>query len=87
MIVGFSTKAWEDYKYWVQNDKQIVKRINLLLEDIKRNPYDSNCIGKPERLKENYSGYFSRRITSEHRLVYKIVDDLIIIAQCRFHYL
>ena len=58
MIVGFSTKAWEDYKYWVQNDKQIVKRINLLLEDIKRNPYDSNGIGKPERLKENYSGYF-----------------------------
>ena len=87
MIVGFSTKAWEDYKYWVQNDKQIVKRINLLLEDIKRNPYDSNGIGKPERLKENCSGYFSRRITSEHRLVYKIVDDLIIIAQCRFHYL
>ena len=75
MIVGFSTKAWEDYKYWVQNDKQIVKRINLLLEDIKRNPYDSNGIGKPERLKENYSGYFSRRITSEHRLVYKIVND------------
>ena len=87
MIVGFSTKAWEDYQYWVQNDKQIVKRINLLLEDIKRNPYDSNGIGKPERLKENYSGYFSRRITSEHRLVYKILDDLIIIAQCRFHYL
>ena len=50
MIVGFSTKAWEDYKYWVQNDKQILKRINILIEDIKRNPYDSNGIGKPERL-------------------------------------
>lgn len=87
MIVGFATKAWEDYQYWVQNDKQIVKRINLLLEDIKRNPNDLNGIGKPERLKENYSGYFSRRITSEHRLVYKIVDDLIIIAQCRFYYI
>lgn len=87
MIVGFSTKAWEDYQYWVQNDKQILKRINLLIEDIKRNPNDSSGIGKSERLKENYSGYFSRRITSEHRLVYKILDDLIIIAQCRFHYL
>ena len=86
MIVGFSTKAWEDYQYWVQNDKQILKRINILIEDIKRNPNDSSGIGKPERLKENYRGYFSRRITSEHRLVYKIVDDLIIIAQCRFHY-
>ena len=78
MIVGFSTKAWEDNKYWVQNDKQIVKRINLLLEDIKRNPYDSNGIGKPERLKENYSGYFSRRITSEHRLVYKILEIFLV---------
>ena len=52
MIVGFSTKAWEDYKYWLQNDKQIVKRINLLIEDIKRNPNDSNGIGKPERLRK-----------------------------------
>ena len=69
MILGFSTKAWEDYKYWVQNDKQIVKRINLLLEDIKRNPYDSNGIGKPERLKENYSGYFSRRISKVFKLI------------------
>lgn len=86
MIVGFATIGWEDYQYWVQNDKKIVKRINLLLEDIKRNPEDSNGIGKPERLKENYQGYFSRRITSEHRLIYKILDDLIIIAQCRFHY-
>ena len=86
MIVGFATKGWEDYQYWVQNDKKIVKRINILLEDIKRSPDDSNGIGKPERLKENYQGYFSRRITSEHRLVYKIFDDLIVIAQCRFHY-
>ncbi len=87
MIVGFATKAWEDYQYWVQNDKQIVKRVNILIEDIKRNPNDSNGIGKPERLKGNYSGYLSRRITSEHRLVYKIEEDLIVIAQCRFHYL
>jgi len=86
MIVGFATRGWEDYQYWIQNDKKILKRINTLLEDIKRNPDNSNGLGKPERLKENYQGYFSRRITSEHRMVYKIIDDLIIIAQCRFHY-
>lgn len=86
MIVGFASKGWEDYQFWADNDKKIVKRINLLLEDIKRNPSDLNGLGKPERLKENFGGYFSRRITSEHRLVYKIIDDLIIVAQCRFHY-
>jgi toxin YoeB len=86
MIIGFADKAWEDYQYWIANDKKIVKRINTLLQDIKRNPSDSDGIGKLERLKENYQGYLSRRITSEHRLVYKIVDDIIIVAQCRFHY-
>jgi len=86
MILGFADKAWEDYIYWTQNDKKILKRINLLLADIKRNPQDAEGIGKPERLKENYSGYISRRITTEHRLVYKVMDDLIIVAQCRFHY-
>lgn len=86
MIMGFSDKGWEDYQYWIDNDKKILKRINTLLKDIKRNPADPNGLGKPERLKENLHGYFSRRITSEHRLVYKIVGDLIVIAQCRFHY-
>lgn len=86
MIIAFADNAWEDYQYWVQNDKKILKRINLLLQDIKRNPEDSDGLGKPERLKENFQGYFSRRITAEHRLVYKIVDELIIVAQCRFHY-
>ncbi|MCB9097543.1 Txe/YoeB family addiction module toxin [Arcobacter cloacae] len=86
MIIAFSNEAWEDYQYWIQNDKNILKRINLLIQDIKRNPTDSNGLGKPERLKENYHGYFSRRVTSEHRLVYKIIDDLIVIAQCRYHY-
>jgi len=86
MIIGFADKGWEDYQYWIHNDKKTVKRIHLLLEDIKRNPTGSNGIGKPERLKENYRGYFSRRITVEHRLVYKIIDDLIVVAQCRFHY-
>jgi toxin YoeB len=86
MIIGFADRGWEDYQHWVQNDKKIVKRINLLLEDIKRNPDDSGGLGKPERLKDNFAGYFSRRITAEHRLVYTIIDDLIVVAQCRYHY-
>jgi len=86
MILGFSSRGWEDYEYWQQNDKQILKRINLLIKDIKRDPNSKDGLGKPEKLKENFNGYYSRRITSEHRLVYKILDDLIIIAQCRFHY-
>ena len=86
MIVGFADNAWEDYLYWQNNDKKILKRINTLLKDIKRNPDDKEGLGKPERLKENLRGYYSRRITSEHRLVYKILDGMIIIAQCRHHY-
>ena len=86
MILGFSSLAWEDYLYWQEHDKKVLKRINLLIKDIKRNPYDKDGLGKPEKLKENFRGYYSRRITSEHRLVYKIVDDLLVIAQCRFHY-
>ncbi len=86
MIIGFSENGWKDYQYWQTTDKNKIKRINILIADIARNPFDSNGLGKPERLKENLTGYFSRRITAEHRLVYKIIDDLIIIAQCRFHY-
>jgi len=86
VILGFSSLAWEDYLYWQEHDKKVLKRINLLIKDIKRNPYDKDGLGKPEKLKENFRGYYSRRITSEHRLVYKIVDDLLVIAQCRFHY-
>lgn len=86
MILRFSDNGWEDYQYWVQNDKKVLQRINLLLQDIKRNPNDSDGLGKPERLKENYQGYFSRRITSEHRLIYKFFEDIIVIAQCRYQY-
>ena len=86
MIIGFATKGWGDYQYWQQNNKKIIKRINTLIKDIQRNPNDKNGLGKPEKLKENFNNYYSRRITSEHRLVYKILDDLVIIAQCRFHY-
>ena len=86
MIIGFADKGWEDYQYWQHIDTKIFKRINLLLKDIKRNPNDKNGIGKPEKLKENFNGYYSRRVTSEHRLVYKLIDNMIIVAQCRFHY-
>ena len=86
MILGFADQGWEDYQFWLHNDKQILKRVNLLIKDIKRNPYDKESLGKPEKLKENFNGYYSRRVTAEHRLVYKILDDLLIIAQCRFHY-
>jgi len=86
MIIGFADRVWEDYQHWIETDKKILKRINLLLADIKRNPNDANGLGKPERLKGDFHGFFSRRITSEHRLVYTIVGEQIVVAQCRYHY-
>ena len=80
----FTELSWEDYLFWQKNDKQKLKRINDLLKDISRNPYDG--IGKPEPLRFNYSGFWSRRIDEEHRLIYRVVDDEIQIAKCRFHY-
>lgn len=84
MILCWAEEAWDDYLYWQKNDKKTLKRINELIKDVKREPFDG--IGKPEPLKHNWSGYWSRRITGEHRLVYKIDDDQVLIAQCRFHY-
>ncbi|MBV5278686.1 MAG: Txe/YoeB family addiction module toxin [Campylobacteraceae bacterium] len=80
----FADQAWDDYVHWQANDQKIVKRINLLIKDIKREPFSG--IGEPEPLKYNWSGYWSRRITLEHRLVYKVTDQMILIAQCRYHY-
>jgi toxin YoeB len=80
----FTELSWEDYLYWQKNDKQKVKRINELLKDISRNPFEG--IGKPEPLKFKYAGFWSRRIDEEHRLIYRVVDDEIQIAKCRFHY-
>ena len=79
-----SDNAWEDYLYWQKHDKKILKRINDLIKDIERNHYQG--IGKPEPLKNGLSGYWSRRINSEHRIVYKIEDGSILIAQVRHHY-
>jgi len=80
----FEDESWEDYLYWQNTDKKILKKINDLLKDISRNP--NTGIGKPEPLKHKYTGYWSRRIDLEHRLIYKVVGNEIWIAKCRFHY-
>ena len=80
----FTDHAWEDYLYWHATDKRIPKRIHELLKDIDRNGHEG--IGKPEPLRHELQGFWSRRITSEHRLVYAIEDNQILILQCRYHY-
>lgn len=77
-------KAWEDYLYWQLHDKAMMKRINALIQDVERNPFRG--IGKPEPLKGNLNGFWSRRINSEHRLVYRVTDGRIEIASCKDHY-
>jgi toxin YoeB len=89
MNFEFTENAWQDFEYWVEHEKEIVQKIKELLKDIKRNPFQG--IGKPEPLKHEFKGYWSRRITGEHRLVYKIegtkgVNQKCYILQCRFHY-
>ncbi|MEL6580398.1 MAG: Txe/YoeB family addiction module toxin [Cyanobacteria bacterium J06621_12] len=84
MKVVFATSALKDYRELEQKDIKIFKRINRLLQDIKKTPFSG--IGKPEPLKHKWTGYWSRRITQEHRLVYKVSEDKIFIAQCKFHY-
>ena len=80
----FSDNAWEDYLYWQKTDKKILRRINSLIKDIKCDPFDG--IGKPEPLKHALSGYWSRRINDEHRIIYKASSDATLIAQLRYHY-
>ncbi len=84
MLLCFTENAWKDYEYWQVQDKKTLKRINLLIKDTQRTP--SSGLGKPEPLKENLSGYWSRRITSEHRMVYKFTQDTLTIIALRFHY-
>ncbi|MEM0570951.1 Txe/YoeB family addiction module toxin [Salmonella enterica subsp. salamae] len=84
MKLTWSEEAWEDYLYWQETDKRIVKKINELIKDIRRTPFEGK--GKPEPLKYNLSGFWSRRITEEHRLVYALTDDALLIAACRYHY-
>jgi toxin YoeB len=80
----FDELAWDDYCSWQREDRRILKRINQLIADIARNEYEG--IGKPELLKYEWSGYWSRRIASEHRLVYRVNDDTIMVAAWRYHY-
>jgi toxin YoeB len=80
----FSEHAWEDYLYWQQTDKKILKRINQLIKEIQRSPFQG--VGKPEPLKHGLAGYWSRRINDEHRIVYKVENKSVYIAQLRYHY-
>ena len=84
MNLLFSPHAWEDYQYWLQADKKMIRRIIELIKDTVRNPYEG--IGKPEPLKHTLAGFWSRRITDEHRIVYRISGGNLEIAQLRFHY-
>ena len=88
MNLVFTTNAWEDFGYWLDHDKEMAEKIRALLKDIVRNPFQG--LGKPEPLKYDLKGYWSRRISGEHRLVYKIEGEkklqYCIIIQCRFHY-
>ena len=84
MNLTFTNDSWSEYEYWQKTDKQVLKKVNQLLKDVKRDPFDG--LGKPEALKHEFSGCWSRRITDEHRLVYEVTDYSIVIISCRFHY-
>ena len=84
MLLVWDENAWEDYLWWQAQDRKVLKRINVLPQDICRN--GNAGIGKPGALKHDFAGYWSRRITDEHRLVHKVVDDEVRIAACRYHY-
>ena len=83
-ILAWTNDAWSDYVYWQGQDKKTLKRINKLITDMKRSPFDG--IGKPEPLKENLSGFWSRRIDETNRLVYIVDDKQLTIISCRYHY-
>lgn len=80
----FAEQAWEDYLYWQKTDRKLLERINTLIKEIARQPFAG--IGKPEPLKNALAGYWSRRVNDEHRIVYKIADGSLLIAQLRYHY-
>lgn len=84
MKLIFADEAWDDYLYWQKHDKKIVERINKLIAEIKREPFSG--VGKPEPLKHALSGYWSRRINDEHRMVYRVEGNSLLIAQLRYHY-
>lgn len=84
MKLIFHERAWEDYLYWQQTDRDLLARLNTLIRECSRTPFSG--IGKPEPLRGQLAGWWSRRITKEHRLVYRMHEDTLLIAQCRHHY-
>jgi toxin YoeB len=82
--VLFTGRGWDDYQHWVMTDRRVLDKLNRLILDARRSPFEG--IGKPEALRHDWSGYWSRRITDEHRLVYRVVGETLEVAQCRFHY-
>jgi len=84
MKITFSKNSWEDYLSWQFEDKKVLKKINSLIKDIQRNPYQG--LGKPEPLKYDLAGLWSRRIVREHRLVYQVIGDELFVYSCRYHY-
>ncbi|MCD6090216.1 MAG: Txe/YoeB family addiction module toxin [Bacteroidales bacterium] len=84
MNITFSKNTWEDYSSWLVEDKKMLKKINELIKDISRTPFDGK--GKPEPLKYDLAGYWSRRIDREHRLIYQVIEGKILIYSCKYHY-
>jgi toxin YoeB len=84
MRTAFTNDGWDHYLYWQQTDKKTLAKINVLIKECQRTPFEGT--GKPEPLRENLGGWWSRRITQEHRLVYKVEGEILLIAQCRYHY-
>lgn len=84
MIIIFSKNSWEDYTSWLADDKNMLKKINELIKEIQRTPFEGR--GQPEPLKYDLAGFWSRRIDREHRLVYQVLDDKLVIYSCRYHY-
>ena len=84
MIIGFEESAFDQYREWSKKDKNVFKKLDSIITDIMRDPFHG--LGKPEPLKENLSGHWSRRITDEHRLVYQVFSDHVVIVSCKYHY-
>jgi toxin YoeB len=84
MRLVFTERGWEEYQFWQHSDARMLRKLNSLLKECSRTPYAGT--GKPEALREDFSGWWSRRITEEHRLVYRVAGDDLIVAQCRYHY-
>jgi len=84
MDIFWDKSAWDDYMYWIETDKKIMPKVNSLIKECQRTPFSGS--GNPEPLKQNLKGFWSRRINSEHRLIYRVEENVLFIAQCRYHY-